>query len=137
VKEWGPFVYGYSVTIGTDGKPHVQEFGNVKPGTRMGRPSLSVREQREPLVDIVETNDDVRVIAELPGVEKEDITLHGTAKILSIAVDTKQHKFYKDVELPAVVDPKHATSSYKNGVLEVVLKKWQEEKPKGERINIE
>jgi HSP20 family protein len=31
VREIGPIVYGYSMTIGPDGKPHVQEFGNVKP----------------------------------------------------------------------------------------------------------
>ena len=30
VKEYGPFVYGYSMTIGPDGKPKVREFGNVK-----------------------------------------------------------------------------------------------------------
>src|SRR6185437_820693 len=31
VREVGPIVYGYSMTIGPDGKPHIQEFGNVKP----------------------------------------------------------------------------------------------------------
>ena len=30
VREIGPFVYGYSMTIGPDGKPGVKEFGNVK-----------------------------------------------------------------------------------------------------------
>ncbi|MEM4529136.1 MAG: hypothetical protein QXQ52_01235, partial [Candidatus Methanomethylicaceae archaeon] len=36
VKEWGPFVYGYSITIGPDGKPVIREFGNIKmrPGVR-------------------------------------------------------------------------------------------------------
>ena len=32
VREVGPIVYGYSMTIGPDGKPHVREFGNVKSG---------------------------------------------------------------------------------------------------------
>ena len=30
VKEFGPFVYGYSMKIGPDGKPEIQEFGNIK-----------------------------------------------------------------------------------------------------------
>jgi HSP20 family protein len=30
VREYGPFVYGYSMTIGPNGKPKVREFGNVK-----------------------------------------------------------------------------------------------------------
>ena len=34
VREIGPIVYGYSMTIGPDGKPHVREFGNVKPSAR-------------------------------------------------------------------------------------------------------
>jgi len=48
VREWGPFVYEYSVTIGADGKPQIREFGNVKPETRLGRPRINIKEQREP-----------------------------------------------------------------------------------------
>jgi HSP20 family protein len=47
VKEIGPFVYGYSMKIGSDGKPEIQEFGNIKKGLK-GIPL--VKEQREPLV---------------------------------------------------------------------------------------
>jgi len=134
VKELGPFVYGYSMKIGPDGKPEIQEFGNIKKGFK-GAPQ--VKEEREPLVDIVDTNGEVRVVAELPGVEKSDIKLHGTEDSLTISVDTLQSKFYKEVDLPAKVKVREATSSYKNGVLEVVLPKAQSEnKPKGEPINI-
>ena len=94
VKELGPFVYGYSMKIGPDGKPEIQEFGNIKKGLK-GPPQ--VKEEREPLVDIVETNDEVRVVAELPGVEKTDIKLHGTEDSLTISVDTPQYKYYKEV----------------------------------------
>ena len=34
VKELGPFVYGYSMKIGPDGKPDIQEFGNIKKGLK-------------------------------------------------------------------------------------------------------
>src|SRR6266487_3734441 len=44
VREYGPFVYGYSMTIGPDGKPKVREFGNVKsPSSRRGRGGFSTR----------------------------------------------------------------------------------------------
>ncbi len=36
VREVGPIVYGYSMTVGPDGKPHVREFGNVKSLVRYG-----------------------------------------------------------------------------------------------------
>ena len=134
VREWGPFVYGYSVTIGPDGKPQVREFGNVKPGTTMGRPRIDIKEQREPLVDVMQTDGEVKVIAELPGVEKEDIKLHGTEKSVTITVDTPERKYYKEVELPAKVETKKTKASYKNGVLEITLEKKKEQEFKGEPI---
>jgi len=134
VKELGPFVHGYSMKIGPDGKPEIQEFGNIKKSLK-GTPQ--VKEEREPLVDIVETNEDVHVVVELPGVEKSDIKLHGTDDSLTISVDTTQYKYYKEVALPVKVRVKEANSSYKNGVLEVVLPKAElANKPKGEPIDI-
>jgi len=137
VKRWGPFVYGYSVTVGPEGTPQIREFGNIKPETRMGRPQVDIKEQREPLVDVMETDNEVKVIAELPGVEKNDIKLHGTDSTFTISVDTPQRKYYKEVPTPAKIDPKKAKSSYKNGVLEVTVPRAKEEKPKGEPIEIE
>jgi len=133
VKELGPFVYGYSVKIGSDGKPEIQQFGNVKKGLKG---PLQVKEEREPLVDIMETQSEVRVVVELPGVEKTDIKLHGTEDSLDISVDTSQYKYYKEVQLPAKVHVKEAKSTYKNGVLEVVLPRAEPFKSKGEPINI-
>lgn len=134
-REWGPFVYGYSVKIGPDGKPEIREFGNVKP-TRHGLPQ--VQEEREPLVDIVETNGEIHIVAELPGVDKKDIKLSGTENSLTIAVDAPERKYYKEVKLPAMVRVKEARTSYKNGVLEIAFPKLTEEKStKGESIHID
>jgi len=132
VREFGPFVYGYSITIGPDGKPVIREFGNVKPERR----GLEVKEVREPLVDVIEEEDKIRVVAEIPGVEKSDINLYATENTLTIKVDTPKRKYYKEISLPAKVDPKSSKSTYKNGVLEVDLKKVGEE-PKGTPIKIE
>ncbi len=133
VKEFGPFVYGYSMKIGPDGKPEIQEFGNIKKSQK-GLPQ--VKEEREPLVDVVETNGEIRVVVELPGVEKTDIKLNGTEDTLEINVDTPQYKYGKEVTLPSKVKVKEANSTYKNGVLEVILPKVETSKPKGQPINI-
>jgi HSP20 family protein len=134
VKEWGPFVYGYSMKIGPDGKPEIQQFGNIKKSLK----GPEVKEEREPLVDIVETNNEVRVVVEMPGVEKGDIKLHGTEDSLTISVDTPHYKYYKDVALPEIVKVKEARSTYKNGVLEVVIPKAEATKsPKGEPIDVD
>ena len=55
VREVGPLVYGYSMTIGQDGKPKVREFGNIRPSSRLGEPNSSwtvplISGEREPLV---------------------------------------------------------------------------------------
>jgi HSP20 family protein len=133
VKEFGPFVYGYSMKIGPDGKPEIQQFGNIKKSLK----GPEVKEEREPLVDVVDTNGEIRVVAELPGVEKTDIKLHGTEDSLEINVDTEQNKYYKEVKLPAKVNVREAKSTYKNGVLEVIIPKIEAEKSKGEQIDIE
>jgi len=134
VREFGPFVYGYSVKIGPDGKPVIREFGNVRP-SRFGP---RIREEREPLVDVFSTDGEIKVVVELPGVEKDDIKLHGTEDTLTISVDTPQRKYYKELKLPAKVNVKEAKTRYNNGVLEVTLPKRDEErKPKGEPIKID
>jgi HSP20 family protein len=134
VREFGPFVYGYSMKIGPDGKPEINEFGNIKKGIK----GPQVKEEREPLVDVVETDSEVRVVVELPGVEKNEIKLHGTEEAIEISVDTPQYKYYKEVELPGKVRVKDAKSTYKNGVLEVVIPKIEiSNNPKGEKIDIQ
>jgi HSP20 family protein len=118
-KEIGPIVYGYSVTIGPDGKPVVREFGNVRKGE--GTPWKQIQDKREPLVDVVTTDKEVRVIAELPGVRKDDVNVTVNEKSLTISVDTPERKYSKELELPGTVDPKGARSTYNNGILEVTL----------------
>jgi HSP20 family protein len=134
VREFGPFVYGYSMKIGPDGKPEIRQFGNIKKSLK----GPQVKNEREPLVDIVETDNEIRVVAELPGVEKTDIKLHGTEDSLTISVNTPQTKYYKEVGLPTKVKVREARSTYKNGVLEVVFPKIETpKKPKGEPIDVD
>lgn len=136
-REYGPFVYGYSVKIGPDGKPIIREFGNIKPGTPgAGRPSLNLQDQREPLVDIIEDEETVKVVAELPGVNKDEIKLYATDRSLAISVDTPQRGYYKKLELPVEVDGASARSTYRNGVLETVMTK-KKRKGEGTPIKIE
>lgn len=142
IRQMGPFVYGYSMTVGPDGKPVVREFGNVKPSSKatslgVSKPTFEYKEEREPLVDVIAEGDAIRVIAEVPGIDKKDINLSCSERLLTIVVDTEKRKYYKEVELPEEVDPKISKATYTNGVLEVTLTKVKEKKQKGERIKIE
>ncbi len=79
VKEYGPFVYGYSMTIGPDGKPKVREFGNVKSASQAGRSYFRtpmISSEREPLADVTSTDKEVKVAVEMPGVSKQNIKIN-------------------------------------------------------------
>jgi HSP20 family protein len=121
-KEIGPIVYGYSMTVGPDGKPVVREFGNVRRGPRKEWKE-AISDTREPLVDVVDGEKEFRVIAELPGAKKEDIgvTVHG--KVLEISADTPSRKYRKELELPSPVQLKGSKSSFNNGILELTILK--------------
>lgn len=115
----GPIFYGFSVSVGPDGKPKMQEFGNVKPGLK----GPELKEEIEPLVDVVDSKDSLMVYAELPGVDKKDIQLSVTDESLTISVEREKRRYYKQVFLPIKVKPETAKANYKNGVLEVTFEK--------------
>lgn len=129
IKQSGPFVYGFSMRVGPDGKIIVDEFGNKgKEG--------EISDEREPVTDIINDKKEVVVICELPGVNKEDIRLKVNEGSMNIKVDTAERKYNKTLKLPAKVDPKSTTANYKNGVLEVRLKKIGEQQESGYDVKI-
>lgn len=114
-----PYVLGFSVSIGPDGKPQVHKFGSLQSPLQ----GSEVREEREPLVDVLDDKKEVVIIVELSGVEKEDIRIDVTEYSLRIAVGTPERSYYKKLYLPAKVQRNSVQTCYKNGVLEVRLKK--------------
>lgn len=138
VEEWGPFVYGYTIKIGPNGKPQIQEFGNIKRQLQLGnRAAVDVKKEREPLIDMTVTDYGLEVIAELPGVDKNDIKIYGTEDTLTISVENPERSYYKEIELPRKVATKEARSTFKNGVLKVTLPLQRNDQPKGESIRID
>jgi len=131
-----PFVHGFKVQLGPDGKPRIQDFGNKSIKSPNGQPTVS--DEREPLTDIIEGDNDVAVTVEMPGVEKNDIDLNVTNDTLQIKVNTPQRKYHKNLELPCDVLPKTTKATYKNGILDVVIKRKNKKKPGDSyKVNIE
>lgn len=117
--EASPYFYGVRIYIGPDGVPHVERFGNIK---KSGHQYV-ISEETEPMVDVMEHNDEVWVIADLPGVDKDKINIDATESTVTISAEGERRKYRKVVELPAPVDPNSAVATYKNGVLEIKFKK--------------
>lgn len=77
-------------------------------------------------VDIHEDDDLVRVIADLPGVEKNDINLKCDGETMTISAVSDHREYDERITLPARVDESSAKATYNNGVLEVTFEKTDE-----------
>jgi HSP20 family protein len=138
IREAGPFVYGYSMTVGPDGKPRVREFGNIKPSRGFGgmaRPEISG--ELEPLVDITTTDNEVKVVIEMPGINKNNIRINAYDQTLEVKSDDPKRKYHKSIEVPPETDIETARSTYNNGILEITFKKKDQAKSKGKTIKVE
>ncbi|MFB6153122.1 MAG: Hsp20/alpha crystallin family protein [Halodesulfurarchaeum sp.] len=72
-------------------------------------------------VDVYEDDDEIRLVADLPGVEKSDISLQCDGEYVTIAASSVNREYDERVPLPARVDPETGKATYNNGVLEVVF----------------
>jgi HSP20 family protein len=136
VREVGPIVYGYSMTIGPDGRPKVREFGNVKSSRGFGgfmRPEISG--ETEPLVDVTSTEKEVKVVVEMPGISKQNIRINVRDRSLEVKSEDPQRKYHRVIEIPSETDIETAKSTYNNGILEITFKK--REQTAGKSINVE
>ena len=107
----------------------------------------------KPLVDIFETDDGLVIKADLPGVEKEAVSVEIKDNILHLkgervvekgAQDDQYYRqercfgtFQRAFNLQKQVDPAKVTAKFKNGVLVVEIPKPEEEKPKKITVDIE
>lgn len=103
-------------------------------------------------MDVVDDGDEILVVADLPGFDKEEITLSVTEKALTISATREQDEsdeseayvrrerssesVRRTVSLPSMVDSDEASASYKNGVLTVTLPKTEPSED-GHRIDID
>lgn len=112
-----PMTFGFSMKVGPDGKPMMQRFGNTPSTPGVEEHTL------EPLVDVVEENDEIIVVAEVPGVERDEIKVRIKGTSLTIHANNPERPYHKVIELPSKVKKDEAKSAIRNGVLEVRLKK--------------
>lgn len=104
--------------MGDDFDMHVERNGTTGGGqTGFGS---------ETHVDIHESDDVVRVIADLPGVEKNGIDLKCDGEMLTISASSDHREYDEQVSLPSQVDEHSASATYNNGVLEVQFDKEED-----------
>ena len=122
-----PFTYGFNINIDKDGMPTIDSFGNIKTKPYSGKPE--VKQTREPMTEVNEQGDQIIVICEMPGVTRDDIELKATTHSITISTKTKSkgRNYYKEVKLLSAINSDYARARYTNGILEVTLKKIDEQ----------
>jgi HSP20 family protein len=123
-------------------------FDDAGRGWRADEPAATTT--WSPSVDIFETEGEIVVKAELPGLDRKDISLHLENNVLTLRGDRKFEKetkeenyhriersygnFSRSFSIPATVDEEKIRADYKDGVLHIVLPKKEQAKPKQIKI---
>jgi HSP20 family protein len=121
-------VYGIHVktALGKRGEQElrVEPFGNVRPPPR-GYPAGEPPEEdlREPLVDIYEEKDHLLVLVELPGVDKDNVTLELAEDRLNLSAQRGKTSYRKEIALPERFSQKNMHWDCKNGILQIRLRR--------------
>ncbi|MBS7616737.1 Hsp20/alpha crystallin family protein [Candidatus Bathyarchaeota archaeon] len=106
----------------TRGKPYMYRYRSLKTLDK------ETSKEPEPLLDVFNEEDSIIVVAELKGFKSENIKVHAEKQRLTLSAKTTGRKYYKSLNLPKIVIPETMCTKYKNGVLEIRLKKALEEK---------
>lgn len=112
-------VFGFSVKVGLGEEGvKVEPFGNVTRDRTTGE--AVVDEIREPLVDVFEEGNHVLIIAEMPGIEAEDVKFELKDDILSLSAQRGDKKYRKEILLPGgKFRHDEVTVSCKHGIVEM------------------
>lgn len=111
--EEGRVVFGYSIRT-AGGETRAEPFGHVPPAAAAARPA-----PRQPIVDVFEEAEAIRVIAEMPGVGAADFAARvDDGELVLEAADGRWHK---RVPLPGAVDAAGMTVAARHGIIEIGL----------------
>lgn len=135
LSEGKPFVKGFSIRMGPEGKPEIKEFGS-KPRS-VAETGSEESEERKPLIDVMKGDEEVNVIAEMPGVNKEDIDINASETSVDIKAEGSTMRYSESVDLGCEVLPDSAKARYNNGVLEIIFKRKEPQKEKKKKVDIE
>lgn len=93
---------------------------------KLGLPRKFTKEtlkEPQPLIDIFQEDTNVTIVAEIAGFNRETLKIDVKDQKLTLQAKGKDRKYYKSLNLPKEVIPNIFHTTYKNGVLEIKLKK--------------
>ena len=131
-----PYFYGYQITVGPEGKPHIREFGNVRPSSKGLAEQSTVR---QPLVDTAfnEKENIMVITAEMPGITKEDVKISMEEGLVTIHAEKGNKKYHTELPVDKELDAESTKASYINGILELKIQLKKPLKSKAKEIKVD
>ncbi len=126
-RKWLGFKHPAAKTNKSVTKPeHAYHVKSVSPsqGSRQFK-SYPERKMKEPkpLIDIFQESNFITIVAEIVGFNKDTLKINLKDQKLTLSAKSKDRRYYKSLNLPKVVIPDIMYTKFKNGVLEIKLKK--------------
>jgi HSP20 family protein len=112
-------VYDLTVNTVLDGNLKDENVDNIKKTSNGSK----FDKEREPLTEVLDQKDEIIVIAEMPGVEELDIIIELKESVIKFTATSNNRKYRKQILLSNYVHKPSFTYIYKNGVLEIKIKK--------------
>lgn len=121
----------------------------------INEPFKGLHDARQPLIDVVDKPKVIEVLAELPGVEKQDIKINVEPFAVALGAQQKYHlneedkkkgffheersyqSFFRRIPLKAEIFPEKSRAEFKNGILSLVLEKKSPTEPKEKGFKVE
>jgi HSP20 family protein len=112
-------VYGFTINTAGKGSPKVETFGNIKKTPK----GPKVDEEREPITDFFDEENEIVIISEMPGIEETDLIIDLKEDILEISASSKSRTYRKELLLPSEMTRTNLSHKFTNGILEIKIKK--------------
>ena len=111
-------VYGFRMKVGSGGDAvDIEPFGNVKLDKKSRH--AVVHEVREPLFDVIEEKDRILVIAEMPGITTDDVSVSVDGDVMNVEASHRDRKYRKEILLPKPVVRSRIKVVCNNGIVEI------------------
>ncbi len=107
----------------TSKKPKIAQKKTAAASFRPPTNNYAKRQDLKPLIDIFQDSNNITIVAEIAGFNKETFKINVKDQKITLSAKSKERRYYKSLNLPKVVIPDETHTKYKNGVLEIKLKK--------------
>ena len=124
-----PFMAGFQMRVGPEGKPSIQFFGDNPTQGDSFRSPLT-----EQVVD--EKAGTLRLVMDMPGVEKGDIAITAAEESVAVKAERGPRKYRAEASLRAKVDQDTGKADFKNGVLEISFSLRDKANKAFKRVNV-